>query len=88
MRNGEARWYLGRRFRRPLAWRRNEHSVRINCKAVKSKHKRPSAGLAICCKLLIISWLPRMDSNHDKVIQSHCLTFKGMHPTGLEVAAV
>ena len=23
------------------------------------------------CKSLIIKWLPRMDSNHDKVIQSH-----------------
>jgi len=29
-RNAETHLYLGGRLRRPLAWRRNEHSARIN----------------------------------------------------------
>jgi hypothetical protein len=37
------------------------------------------------CKWLIINWLPRMDLNHDKVIQSQSL-YSGQHwnllPTG------
>jgi hypothetical protein len=49
--------------------------------------------LLIPCKSFSISWLPRMDSNHDKVIQSHLVndgcaivaTFSGFRAASLPV---
>jgi len=43
-------------------------AVKLNRKSEKT---RILWSQPICCKSFYINWLPRMDSNHDKVIQSH-----------------
>jgi hypothetical protein len=60
-------------------------------------YKMATGNLAPCaeflCKCVSLDWLPRMDSNHDKVIQSHLVhdgcaivaTFSGLRAASLPV---